>query len=180
MTVRDVGEWAPGYRRESWVRGLEQVGVRDSELADELDRAFRGGLGRHCVPYDDVLPVLGQLSPSYALAVATNGPADVQATKLQGSGLQPFFPVVVASSDVGFGKPDARIFTAAVERIGIPAADVLVVGDSLEKDVAGAAAANLPCVWVNRARAARATDSVPDFEIGSLAALPSILRRERR
>jgi len=169
-------EWAPSYRRESWVRGLARIGIVDAgALALELDRAFRQSLHDKCVAYDDVLPVLERLSRTYALAVATNGPADVQATKLIASGLQRFFPVVVASSEVGFGKPDPRIFTIAVERLGVAAADVLVVGDSVEKDVAGAAAAHLRCVWLNRSAATRDAEPAPDFEIESLAALPSLL-----
>jgi putative hydrolase of the HAD superfamily len=169
-------EWAPSYRQESWVRGLARVGITDSAaLALELDQAFRKSLRNRCVAYDDVIPVLEVLSPTYAFAVATNGPADVQATKLIASGLERFFPVVVASSEVGFGKPDPRIFTITVERLGVDAAEVLVVGDSVEKDVVGAAAAHLRCVWLNRTGATRKTKSAPDFEIESLTALPSLL-----
>ena len=169
-------EWASAYRRESWVSGLEQLGVRDSvNVAAELDRAFRENLANHVVPYADALPALERLGSSYVLALATNGPADVQTTKLRASGLERFFPLVVASSEIGFGKPDPRIFRAALERMKLPAAEVLVVGDSLEKDVAGSAAAGLRCVWVNRTRAKRTSGPAPAFEIESLAELHHIL-----
>jgi len=144
-------------------------------VAAELDRAFRENLANHVVPYADALPALERLGSSYVLALATNGPADVQMTKLRASGLQRFFPLVVASSEIGFGKPDPRIFRAALERMKLPAAEVLVVGDSLEKDVAGSAAAGLRCVWVNRTRAKRTSGPAPAFEIESLAELHHIL-----
>jgi len=53
---------------------------------------------------------------------------------------------------------------------------VLVVGDSLEKDVAGARAAGLRCAWVNRTGAEHDPARMPDAEIRSLAELPALLR----
>jgi phosphoserine phosphatase len=171
-------EWAPSYRIESWTRGLAHLRIAHSEaLAIELDRAFRDNLVRRCAAYSDVLPVLKTLSTTHTLAVATNGPSDVQATKLKGSGLERFFPVVVASSDVGYGKPDRRIFEIAVQRLGMDASGVLVVGDSVEKDVVGASAAHLRCVWLNRTGAKSGARVRPDFEIASLSALPSLFAR---
>jgi len=45
---------------------------------------------------------------------------------------------VVASTDVGACKPDQRIFSEAVRRVGVPASKVLHVGDSWTWDVEGA------------------------------------------
>jgi putative hydrolase of the HAD superfamily len=109
------------------------------------------------------------------MAVATNGPADVQRIKLSVSGLRRHFSVVVASSEIGAGKPDPRILTETAERLGVPIADAIAIGDSLEKDVAGARAAGMRIVWVNRAGAARDPGLVPDLEIRTLAELPALL-----
>ena len=178
-TARELAylrKWSPGYRRETWMRALEKVGVNAApNLAVELDRSLRKELPSNIKRYEDVSAAVETLSRSYVLAVATNGPADVQATKLRGARLQDFFPIVVASSEVGFGKPDPRIFQAAVERVGVPSKDVLVVGDSLEKDVVGSAAAGLRCVWVNRADTPRIGTIPPAFEIRSLAELPDLI-----
>ncbi|MDP9265097.1 MAG: HAD family hydrolase [Chloroflexota bacterium] len=175
--LRHLREWAPQYRRESWSRGLSTVGLRDAgALVAELDAAFRGRLRVRCPPYPDVIRVLEELSPQYRLAVATNGPVDVQWLKLTATGLERYFPVVVASSEVGFGKPDARIFTATLDRLGVAATDALAIGDSLERDVAGSKAASLACVWVNRTGAVNDDRLVPEFEIHSLEELPALLR----
>lgn len=45
---------------------------------------------------------------------------------------------VIASTDVGACKPDARIFTEAAKRAGVPPSKILHVGDSWKWDVAGA------------------------------------------
>jgi HAD superfamily hydrolase (TIGR01450 family) len=49
---------------------------------------------------------------------------------------------------VPLGKPERHLFDRAVARLGVPAADVVVLGDQLETDVAGAAAAGLASALV--------------------------------
>jgi putative hydrolase of the HAD superfamily len=171
-------EWAPEYRRESWRDGLRAAGVSDADArAVPLSDAFRQRFRERCPPYADAAPALEVLTRRYALAVATNGPVDVQRIKLTVSGLRRFFSVVVASSEVGWGKPDRRIFDTSVAQLRATPADVLVVGDGLENDVAAAHAAGLRCVWVNRTGAERDPARTPDAEIRSLAELPALLQR---
>ena len=45
---------------------------------------------------------------------------------------------VIASTDVGACKPDPQIFAEAVRRAGVPASEILHVGDSWVYDVEGA------------------------------------------
>jgi FMN phosphatase YigB (HAD superfamily) len=45
---------------------------------------------------------------------------------------------IIASTDVGVCKPDQRIFAEAVRRVGVPASEILHVGDSWIWDVEGA------------------------------------------
>jgi len=46
------------------------------------------------------------------------------------------------------GKPDPAIYRTCLAKLGVPAAQVLVVGDSLETDIAGGLNAGLDCVMV--------------------------------
>jgi HAD superfamily hydrolase (TIGR01459 family) len=46
------------------------------------------------------------------------------------------------------GKPDPAIYQPVLESLGVPVGRVLAVGDSLQTDIAGAAAAELPACWV--------------------------------
>jgi len=172
-------EWAPGYRERCWTDALRPL-VKDGlvgELATELDTAFRAALRTHCRPYDDVVPMLQQVSRSYALAVLTNGPHDVQREKLRASGLERFFPVTIASGEIGFGKPDPRFFSTAIERLGIRVDEAIAIGDSFERDVVGARNAGLRCIWLNRERRAVSGNVVPDHEIVSLRQIPSLVLR---
>jgi putative hydrolase of the HAD superfamily len=169
-------EWAPRYRNRCWTDALRPL-VNDvaHQLAEELDAAFRARFRSHCPPYENAVPTLEKVTRSYALAVLTNGPGDVQRTKLQASGLERFFPVTIASGDIGFGKPDPRIFATALERLGIRANEAIAIGDSLEKDVVGAHRAGLRCVWLNRDHTAHSARAKPDYEVASLGELPRLV-----
>jgi HAD superfamily hydrolase (TIGR01459 family) len=46
------------------------------------------------------------------------------------------------------GKPDPAIYQPVLQRLGIPPARVLAVGDSLHTDIAGAAGVDLAACWV--------------------------------
>ena len=170
-------EWAPGYRERCWTDALRPL-VKDGlvgELATELDTAFRAALRSHGRPYDDALPMLQQVSRSYALAVLTNGPHDVQRAKLRASGLGRFFPTTIASGEIGFGKPDPRFFLTALERLDIRVDEAIAIGDSLERDVVGARNAGLRCIWLNREQRTLPSAVVPDHEIVSLSEIPALI-----
>ena len=46
------------------------------------------------------------------------------------------------------GKPDPAVYEPALAMLGLPRSEVLAVGDALETDIAGAAAAGLASCWV--------------------------------
>ena len=84
------------------------------------------------------------------VGVITNGPADVQRAKVELLGVEKLVDFVIISGEFGVHKPDPAIFREAL-RIGhTPAQEAVYIGDSAEHDVAGARAAGLAIVWVNR------------------------------
>jgi HAD superfamily hydrolase (TIGR01549 family) len=58
-------------------------------------------------------------------------------------GLGGEFDFVIDSYHVGVEKPDPRIFQIALERFGVPAGDMLHLGDTFATDVVGARAASV-------------------------------------
>jgi len=46
------------------------------------------------------------------------------------------------------GKPDPAIYQPVLEQLGLPAHEILAVGDSLRTDIAGAVGVNLAACWV--------------------------------
>ena len=70
------------------------------------------------------------------------------ATVLGEFGLEGLFGGIVESAVVGVRKPDHRIFTLGVEALNLDAANVMVVGDSYDKDIVPARKAGCRTVWM--------------------------------
>ena len=72
--------------------------------------------------------------------------------KLKGMGLEDLVDFACSSDDTGFLKPDTHCFEYLLYNLNVRPEDVLYVGDSYVKDVAGAAGAGIDAVLVNVAR----------------------------
>lgn len=126
--------------------------------------------------YADALPALQRIAARWPVASLTNGNAD-----LQRIGIHTHFHCHVCARDTGVAKPDARIFHAASEQLGVAPAQILHVGDDPELDVRGAREAGLRTAWINRARAPwpQELGAPPDLDLPDLAALVHWLERSQ-
>ena len=95
--------------------------------------------------YPDALTALEALSARFPIVALSNGNADVHRV-----GIGQFFRGAVNATQIGVGKPDRRIFTAAAQAAGVPESAVLHVGDDAHLDGAGALAAGMQVAWINR------------------------------
>lgn len=74
------------------------------------------------------------------------------------------------------GKPSAFFFQTAMRRFGAVAARTLMVGDTLDSDIAGGAAAGMRTVQVGSSAASRLDPApVPDHRIAAVADLRDLL-----
>ena len=144
-------------------------------LAEALAAALATRFAAAHVLFDDVLPALDALAGRHELAVITNGPSDLQRRKLAVAGIDARLPLVFISGEVGYGKPDPRIFEHALAKLGIEPDEALMVGDRVNLDVAGARAAGVHAVWLNRNARKNETDIAVDYEIASLSELTALL-----
>src|SRR5688572_29156390 len=94
-------DWMPEYRQEVWSRALQDCGLDDAALADELAMTFFRieRPARHVV-FPDAEPTLRALRQTHRFGLVTNGPSDIQRAKLAASGLAHFFDAVAISSEV--------------------------------------------------------------------------------
>ena len=171
-------EWMPTYRLRSWAAALEEVGVDDQALAAELAELFAIDRSRRHVVFAETEQILHELKKNFRLALITNGAPDIQGAKIDGSNLASFFETIIISGDHGFGKPDRRIFQLALDRLKVTAHEAVMIGDSLNRDIAGARDAGIRTVWINRHhRTLTDTHPIPDVELTNLRDLPTILTR---
>jgi putative hydrolase of the HAD superfamily len=123
-------------------------------------------------PFPDSAPALRELrSRGLKLVVASNWDCSLPDV-LERAGLASLVDGVVASAVVGADKPAPAVFEAALAVAGCAPDRAVHVGDSIEKDVAGAEAAGIRAVLIDRdGRSAHGGGAV----IASLAELPRVI-----
>ncbi len=90
--------------------------------------------------------VLAELAKRYPMVLVSNFYGNVEAV-VREFGFDRYFQSIVESATVGIRKPDARIFSIGVERLGLQPEEVVVVGDSFYKDIEPAIKAGCHAVW---------------------------------
>jgi putative hydrolase of the HAD superfamily len=150
------------YRRHSHeardAASLAELRRRCAELlAAELDRvvsveAMMSAIRFRAFP--DAQPALAELRDrGLALVCVSNWDCSLPEV-LARVGLAASLDGVVASATAGHRKPDPAIFAAGLELAGCRAEEALAVGDTAAEDVAGAHAAGIPALLLDRAGSA--------------------------
>jgi FMN phosphatase YigB (HAD superfamily) len=127
--------------------------------------------------FDDTLPTLRALRDrGYRLGLVSNTPwgtpGYLWTGQLERFSLAPLLEVAVFSSDVGFRKPDPRIFHLALDRMGAEADRTLFVGDTPEADIVGGRRVGFRTALVMRGvREAGSASPAADLRLESLADL---------
>ncbi len=112
--------------------------------------------------------LLAALRQRVRIAVVSNNLLAEQQQKMAQCGLAPLVDALVVSEDVGFTKPDRRIFQVALDRLALAPHDVVMVGDSWPADVIGAKQAGIAAVWFNPRQLPSPN---PDLEVPELHSL---------
>jgi HAD superfamily hydrolase (TIGR01549 family) len=121
--------------------------------------------------YEDALPALAFLAERFPLVAVSNGNADVHRV-----GIGAHFHASVSAHVLGIAKPDARIFHAAAESVGVASDEVLHVGDDAALDVLGGLGAGMQTVWLNRDAHVWSHDVQPHLTVETLDQLCHLLR----
>ena len=126
-------------------RLLEYLGsIFDWEQSHERRMArFRNGLAAHVRLAPGVRELLARLARQYRVGLITNGIGETQRAKLSSLQIEQLFDPIIISGEVGFTKPDQRIFQLGIAGWGLSAESVLFVGDDPIADIQGARAAGL-------------------------------------
>ena len=120
---------------------------------EELDhaRARRAMLGAlEFTPYPDVEPALRELRErGLTVVVASNWDCSLPEW-LRPAGILELVDGVVTSAEVGAAKPSPRVFERALGIAGVEPGEALHVGDKVDNDIEGAAAAGIRGVLLQR------------------------------
>jgi putative hydrolase of the HAD superfamily len=128
------------------------------------------------VAYDDARAVLSSLRyRGYAVGVVTNSlfPGDYFGVRVNELGLSGYVDAFVTSADVGLAKPQPGPFLRVLDLLGVDAHEAIFVGDRADTDIAGARAAGMRAVLLERR--GRAREASGYLVIERLGALNDIL-----
>jgi HAD superfamily hydrolase (TIGR01549 family) len=167
---------------ERFTRLLERFALRDADLAERLTRIHMGliaGVARTPAHHADVLD---RLRRGVRVGLCSNFSHSPTALAiLDDARLRERLDAVAISHDVGLRKPRREIFEAVLGALGAAPEQSVHVGDSLDADVAGAAALGMRTVWVTRcvpdpdAALTRHGGPQPDWIVRDLAEIPAII-----
>lgn len=141
---------------------------------------YRDKIADYCYDYareciDGARPVLERLSERFPMVLVSNFYGNVDEV-LRDFDLRKYFKGIIESAVVGVRKPDPRIFTLGVVALGLEPQHVLVVGDSLKKDIIPARKAGCKTAWIKGRGWTRDEDEANDpSQIESLYDLLSLL-----
>jgi len=175
---------------EEWVAGigtplasqLRPWAADDAELAALSDSYRSFQLMHHdrltrC--YDGALATVRTLHErGHPMAVVTSKPDTLAQRSVSYVGLAPYLPVIVGVNSTARNKPHPEPVLFALERLGVPAASAVFVGDSPHDIAAGNAAGvtTIAALWGPFSRATLAAAG-PAYFLDRIGGLPELLDR---
>ncbi|ATP41393.1 2-haloalkanoic acid dehalogenase [Solibacillus sp. R5-41] len=123
----------------------------------------------------ETINIIKAIQMHVKVAIITNGSTQRQKAKIINTKLNRCFEIIIISEEVGFSKPDKRIFEWALNKLNVQPEATLFVGDDLEKDIGGCQNANIKGIWFNPHMIKNDTEIKPYDEINSFDGLLSYL-----
>jgi len=148
--------------------------IADEELTRQLSELFLQLLPTRTILFPGTKEILKYLTDKgYGMHLITNGFEKTQHGKLKSSGLDIFFKEVITSEISNSLKPQKEIFEYALQKTGATVEQSIMIGDSLEVDIAGAMSVGMDQVHVNYNNIEQ--DLKPTYTIRTLEELKNIL-----
>lgn len=185
VTEAQIRDWVGNGAEVLLGRAMSRSMTVDPELAPELRaeartlfNRFYADCGHHRSPlYPTVFDTLQQLHQAgYKLALVTNKPGDFVPDILAQHKLDSLFVDVIGGEDLPRRKPDPMPLNWLLEKHGLQAEQMLMVGDS-KNDVLAAKNAGCPVFALTYGynHGEQISDSAPDYLADQMAELLNIL-----
>jgi putative hydrolase of the HAD superfamily len=164
-------------RREVVRLALLELGIANATLAASIGDAYSHHRDVGMAPLPDAIGTVRWLKErGCLLGLVTNGAGPAQWKKIRRFGLAELFDTILVEGEVGFGKPDLRVYQLAMTRLNLAPRDTWMVGDNLEWDVVAPQKLGLFGVWIDRLGRGLlpTTDIRPDRIVRALSDLQSL------
>jgi putative hydrolase of the HAD superfamily len=118
------------------------------EIGHALADAYNALHDEELAMFPDAHETLDRLKEAgVKLALITNGAAEPQRAKVVRFALEHRFDHIQIEGEHGFGKPEERAYTHAMEVLGVAPHETWMVGDNLEWEVVGPQRLGIYAIW---------------------------------
>ena len=126
-------------RNERFRVTLEEFNLVDPLLVQNISDGYVEISPQQTTLFPTTISTLDVLQKEgFNMHIITNGFKEVQFIKLQKSGLEDYFDIIVCSEDVGKNKPSPDIFHHSMSHAKVKPEDSVMIGDDFEVDILGA------------------------------------------
>lgn len=127
--------------------------------------------------YPGVENTIKQLITNYRLAAISDGQSAYAVPEFNAVGLSGYFETVTVSGDLGYRKPDKRMFEGALAAMEMGPAEVLLVGNDMYRDIYGAKELGMKTVFFKSNQGTQEKKGVePDYIIYNFPELLNAVR----
>lgn len=162
----------PEYRFKEF---FKQINL-EYKYYKKANEFFQEGLSNAVALIPNAYDIINYLyNKDYKLYVVTNGLVKLQKPRITNSKIAKYISDIIVSEEVNSGKPNPEIFNVLLSRINLKSNEIVMIGDSLEKDIQGAKNANIKAIWYNPNNKKNDTNIIPYSQITDLIQLKEIL-----
>jgi putative hydrolase of the HAD superfamily len=154
---------------------LGEFGVTEPERISGAIQRYIGDRYRGLKLYAESLEVIQAIRQRKQVGLITNGPSKIQRDKLVWLDIAHLFPLALVSEEEGIAKPDPEIYHRALRLAGSRPEEAVYIGNDPRVDIAGAQAAGLTSIWINRRSQPWPGGTQPSYEITDLRSLIPLL-----
>lgn len=165
----------PELRHNRFRMIFSELGCYDYSLCDKISDKYINISVRKPNLLPNAKSVLDYLFPKYPLHIITNGFMEVQNIKMTSGGIKHYFREIVTFQNSGFKKPEVGIFEYALNLVGAKPHECIMIGDSFQSDIVGAAKAGIDTVFFNPDGRKQDITLQPKHEVKDLIELKGIL-----
>ena len=168
----DIGWEHQSVFQEYFKRHYDEV---DWRIVAKGIYAYRREKYKRIRSYPSALKVLRELKArGVRVGIVTDAERMNAWMRLVEVGLEDEFEFVISTTDTGQVKPNSAPFKLALKKLGLPAREVLFVGDSIHKDIAGAKSVGMRAALATYGRTVERAHGA-DYELNALSDVLAIV-----
>lgn len=137
-------------RHQIYAHALEGLGINDATLARLLAETYTHQAEQAITIRESALETLTHIREAgVRMALVTNGAAAPQRRKIERFGLASYFDAILIEGELGYGKPDPRVYQHALTLLDARPEQTWMIGDQLEWEVAVPQTLGIRGIWVD-------------------------------